>query len=133
MSGDGPMLTSSARVALVELSTERRLPEVRTRATRDQALIREWARRRGAEPATGENTQSGDGAAAIDVKDGDAGIRFNFPGFARFRPITWAEWFDNFELHDLTFVFEIDEDGKPLLSRWRLRPTPELSASVQLV
>ena len=25
---------------------------------------------------------------AVDVKDGDAGIRFNFPGFARFRPIS---------------------------------------------
>jgi hypothetical protein len=119
-------------VALVELSTEARLPDVRTRATRDQALIREWARRRGAEPATGENTGTG-ARPIVDVKDGDAGIRFNFPGFARFRPITWAEWFDNFERHDLTFVFEIDEDGKPLVSRWRIRPTSELSRSVQFV
>jgi hypothetical protein len=126
------MLTSRPRVALVELSTEGRLPDVRTRATRDRALIEEWARRRGAEPATGESTGSGH-RSTIEVKDGDAGIRFNFPGFARFRPITWAEWFDNFERHDLTFVFEIDEDGQPLVSRWRLRPTSELSASVQLV
>ena len=132
MSGDGPMLTSRARVALVDLSTEHRLPDVRTRATRDRALIQEWARRRGAEPATGESTTSG-GRSALDVKDGDAGIRFNFPGFARFRPISWAEWFENFERFDLTFVFEIDEDGQPLISRWRLRPTPELSGAVLLV
>ena len=132
MSGDGPMLTSRPRVALVDFSTEGRLPDVRTRATRDRALIKEWARRRGAEPATGENTGSGHGPV-IDVKDGDAGIRFNFPGFARFRPIAWTEWFDNFERHDLTFVFEIDEDGQPLLHRWRLRPTSELSDSVLFV
>jgi hypothetical protein len=132
MSGDGPMLTSRPRVALVDLSTEHRLPDVRTRATRDRALIEQWAKRRGAEPATGEGTSSG-GRAALEVKDGDAGIRFNFPGFARFRPISWAEWFDNFERFDLTFVFEIDEDGQPLISRWRLRPTAELTDSVVLV
>jgi hypothetical protein len=126
------MLTSRPRVAFVDLSTEHRLPDVRTRATRDRALIQEWARRRGAEPATGEGSPSGD-RRPLDVNDGDAGIRFNFPGFAPFRPISWTEWFDNFERFDLTFVFEIDEDGQPYLNRWRLRPTSELSGNVVLV
>jgi hypothetical protein len=40
------------------------------------------------------------------VNDGGAGIRFNFPGVQRFRPITWDEWFENFDAHDLCFVYE---------------------------
>jgi hypothetical protein len=77
---------------------------LRTRATRDRDEIRRWAAEHGAEPATGEATTSG--PSIIDVNDGGAGIRFNFPGFARFRPIGWEEWFENFFQHDLVFVFE---------------------------
>ena len=110
------------------------LPETkidRKLATRDKQLIREWAARHRAEPATGEATPSG--PATIHVNDGGAGIRFNFPAAAPYRPISWEEWFDNFERFDLTFVFEIDEDGQPYLNRWRLRPTSELSGNVVLV
>jgi len=131
MSLDGPMLTSRLRVALVDTSTEDRLPDVRTRATRDRALIRQWASRRAAEPATGEQTASG--GRSVDVQDGDAGIRFNFPGFARYRPITWDEWFDNFDRHGLTFVFERDEEGRPLPNRYRLLPTSTLADTATLV
>jgi hypothetical protein len=77
---------------------------VPTVATRDHEVIREWAKRCGAEPATGEATASG--PATVDVNDGGVGIRFNFPGVARFRPIPWAEWLDNFERHRLVFIFE---------------------------
>src|SRR4051794_36213476 len=72
-------------------------------ATRDHAVIREWARVFSAEPATGEATSSGP-ATALKVADGGAGLRFNFPGIGRFREITWAEWFEHFNRHDLTFV-----------------------------
>lgn len=75
-------------------------------ATRDKDLIRLWASRHRAEPATGEATPSG--PATIDVNDGGAGIRFNFPGAARFRPISWDEWFDNFDRFRLVFVYEED-------------------------
>lgn len=75
-------------------------------ATRDKELIRLWAARHGAEPATGEATPSG--PATIHVNDGGAGIRFNFPGAARFRPISWDEWFDNFDRHRLVFVYDED-------------------------
>ena len=44
--------------------------------------------------------------AGRDVNDMGAGIRFNFPGFAAFRPILWDEWFENFDRNDLLFVFE---------------------------
>jgi hypothetical protein len=83
-----------------ETKTDRRL------ATRDKDLIRLWAARHRAEPATGEATPSG--PATIDVNDGGAGIRFNFPAAARFRPISWDEWFDNFDRNRLVFVYEED-------------------------
>lgn len=72
--------------------------------TRDHDFIRQWAARQRAEPATGEATASG--PATVHVTDGGAGIRFNFPGAARFRPISWAEWFDHFDRHGLVFVCE---------------------------
>ena len=83
-----------------EFKTQRKL------ATRDKDLIRQWAERHRAEPATGEATASG--PATIDVNDGGAGIRFNFPAVARFRPISWDEWFENFDRHRLIFVYEED-------------------------
>ena len=75
-------------------------------ATREHEVIRRWAARHQAEPETGEATSSG--PATIHVNDGGAGIRFNFPGFARFRPITWDEWFSHFDECRLTFVYEAD-------------------------
>jgi hypothetical protein len=72
-------------------------------ATQDHDVIRQWADRLQAQPATGESSPSG--PATIDVRDGGAGIRFNFPGAARFRPISWSEWFEHFERHHLVFVY----------------------------
>ena len=74
--------------------------------TQDHDVIRRWAERHGAEPATGEATASG--PATITVNDGGAGIRFNFPALQRFRPIVWEEWFEHFDWHDLQFVYEED-------------------------
>jgi Protein of unknown function (DUF2934) len=79
-------------------------PGVRSTATRDHAEIRRWAAQHNADPATGEATASG--PEVLNVNDKGAGIRFNFPGFARLRPITWEEWFENFDRHDLLFVYE---------------------------
>ena len=77
---------------------------LRALATRDHDLITQWAARHKAEPATGEATSSG--PATVKVNDGGAGVRFNFPGAARFRPISWEEWFENFDAHNLTFIYE---------------------------
>jgi hypothetical protein len=79
-------------------------------ATKDQELIRRWATRHSAEPATGQATPSG--PATIHVNDGGAGIRFNFPGAAKFRPISWEEWFNHFERHSLVFVYEEDVEDR---------------------
>jgi hypothetical protein len=75
-------------------------------ATQDHDVIRRWAARHQAQPATGEATPSG--PATIQVNDGGAGIRFNFPGTGAFRPISWDEWFDHFDRHHLIFVYEED-------------------------
>jgi hypothetical protein len=93
-----------------------------TFATRDHDVIKQWAARRAAEPATGEST--GTGPATVDVNDGGAGIRFNFPGAARFRQIAWSEWFDNFDRHELMFVFD-EVEGHPPSHRFRLVKTSD--------
>jgi hypothetical protein len=94
-------------------------------ATRDHAVIREWARVFDAEPATGEESPSGP-ASSMKVADGGTGLRFNFPGIGRFRLISWTEWFDHFNRHDLTFVFENPGMRNPPSARYRLVRTEEL-------
>jgi hypothetical protein len=85
--------------------------------TRDHDRIRHWAEKRNAEPATGEATRSG--PATVKVNDGGAGIRFNFPGVSAFRPITWDEWFTNFDRHGCAFVYD-SETTEPLSNRYRI-------------
>ena len=85
--------------------------------TRDHDIIRDWATKRQAEPATGEATASG--PATVDVKDGGAGVRFNFPGTGAYRPIEWDEWFDNFDRHECAFVFDNDS-STAVSSRYRI-------------
>ncbi len=91
---------------------------IRALATKDHEIIQRWAERHRAEPATGEATASG--PATLSVTDGGAGIRFNFPGIARFRPIAWTEWFENFDQHELTFVFE-EEVADRAYEYWQAR------------
>ena len=98
-------------------------------ATEDHELIREWAARHDAEPATGEATESG--PATVDVRDGGAGIRFNFPAAARFRPITWDEWLRNFTQDHLMFVYQNDVPGQPPNSAYRLVPRQKLQRQLQ--
>ena len=90
-------------------------------ATDDEELIRDWATTRAAEPATGEATASG--PATVVVKDGDAGVRFNFPGAARFRAISWEEWFENFRQYNLLFVYQRDDAS----GTYRLIPKSRLA------
>ena len=97
-------------------------------ATRDHAVIREWASRVDAEPATGERTESGPATTRV-VNDGGSGLRFNFPGLATFRAISWTEWLDHFNRHDLTFVFENPRASAPPSARYRLVRTEDLGAN----
>ena len=87
-------------------------------STRDHLVIRQWAEQRQAEPATGEATRSG--PATVNVVDGGAGVRFNFPGYGPFRPISWEEWFENFDSNGLTFVYDNDSPGERPSPRYRI-------------
>ena len=118
MEHDPSLVPGGAPIVLVTADNEERHPELRVAATRDHALIQRWATQHHAEPATGERTSSGE--ATVDVNDGDAGIRFNFPAVGRFRPIAWEEWFENFERNELVFVYDREGSGRGLSYRYRL-------------
>ena len=119
------LLPDEEPVRRVDTSDAGKQPPGKALTTDNRELIREWAAKRAAQPATGEATQSG--PATVDVRDGGAGIRFNFPGAAQFRPISWEEWFDNFTRHDLMFVYESDVPGQTPSGRYRLVPREKLT------
>jgi hypothetical protein len=79
---------------------------IRAIATQDHAVIRQWAARHHAEPATQDEPTPG--TSTLRVSDGGTVVRFNFPAAARFRPVTWEEWFAHFDRLRLTFVHEED-------------------------
>ena len=118
------LLPNRHPVHRVDLRTEPQQQPGSVVATEDQALIRQWAGRHSAEPATGEATASG--PATVEVHDGGAGIRFNFPAAGRFRTITWDEWFQNFTKYNLMFVYETDVPGQTPDGRYQLVPKDQL-------
>ena len=61
------------------------------------------------------------------MSDGGSGLRFNFPGLNRFRTISWDEWFDHFNSHDLTFVYDNALLGPPPNARYRIVRTQDLA------
>jgi hypothetical protein len=77
MKAEGQLLPEQGRIPNLRADTPL-APSAHVVFTRDHDVIREWAVKRQAVPATGEATASG--PATVDVKDGGAGVRFNFPG-----------------------------------------------------
>ncbi|WP_285777269.1 hypothetical protein [Microtetraspora sp. NBRC 13810] len=73
--------------------------------TSEHDVIRKWAQRRRAEPATVPGTGH----------DGRPGLlRFDFPGYggAGLTHISWDRWFETFDERELRFVYqERREDG----------------------
>jgi hypothetical protein len=113
---EGPLLPEQNHIHEVRADTP--VEPGKVVSTRDHEVIRQWAQARRAEPATGEATASG--PATVDVKDGGAGIRFNFPGQGMFRPIEWEEWFQNFDRHECAFVFDQNTPGVAPSNRYRI-------------
>lgn len=114
------LLSDTSPIRRVDAETEGQQPPGSILATDDPRLIREWAAQHSAQPATGEATESG--PATVNVQDGGAGIRFNFPAAGIFRPISWDEWFQNFNQYDLLFVYERDAPGATPSGRYRIVP-----------
>ena len=117
MKFEGELLPELKSISEVRAAGEPGMPE-HVVSTRDHEVIRRWAQARQAEPATGEETQSG--PATVRVNDGGAGIRFNFPGMGPFRPISWEEWLQNFDKHLCAFVYETDAQGGKTSNRYRI-------------
>jgi hypothetical protein len=91
--------------------------------TRDPDVIRAWALERAAEPALGTGT-----ARAID---GGSHLRLEFPGMTQLEPLSWADWFREFEIHGLIFAFrERREDGR-LSQDYRIVMPDQLDAEGQ--
>ena len=67
------LLPDTTPIPRVDIHNAGQQPAGSIVATDDPELIRDWARRHSAEPATGEATASG--PATVNVQDGDAGIR----------------------------------------------------------
>jgi hypothetical protein len=111
MQNKGPLLPRQGRAADITMTSSEDTG-IETVATRDREVIRRWAERRGAEPATGEGV--------LDVNDGGAPIRFNFPAASRFRGLSWDEWFERFESDHFTFVYEERSIDGSLSNRYRI-------------
>ena len=118
------LLPDNGPIALIDTTTEGSHEDLRVVATQDHSLIQNWATTRRAEPATGEATESG--PRTITVNDQGTGIRFNFPGIGRFRPIDWDEWFRNFDAYSLVFVYERDRPHQSPSHRYRMLPIETL-------
>ena len=117
MSSKGQLFPDYPRIQTAESVDSAIRPSTQVVFTRDHEVIKRWAAERRAEPATGEKTSSG--PATVDVKDGGAGIRLNFPGVSAFRPISWEEWLANFDFHQCAFVYDNDT-SKPASNRYRI-------------
>lgn len=68
-------------------------------ATRSHEVIRAWAEKRGAKPATVPNSEH----------DGHVGVlRFDFPGYGGgdLQEISWEEWFEPFDERELVFLYQ---------------------------
>ena len=124
------LLPEEGPIALIDMATEERFADIPVVATQDHDLIRRWATRRHAEPATGEATESG--PSTVTVNDDGTGIRFNFPGIGRFRPIEWDEWFRHFDAYSLVFIYERDVHKRSLSSRYRMVPLDTLKRVADL-
>ena len=124
------LIPDAGPIALIDVATEHQLTDIPVVATQDHELIRQWAVRRHAEPATGEATESG--PSSTIVNDDGTGIRFNFPGVGRFRPIEWDEWFRHFDAYALVFVYERDVPNRSLSSRYRMVPFDTLKRVADL-
>ena len=123
MKAQGELLPEQSHIPGVRANTPLP-PSTQVVFTRDHDVIRQWAEKRQAVPATGEATVSG--PATVDVKDGGAGVRFNFPGTGSYRPISWDEWFGNFDTHECAFVFDNDL-ADPGSNRYRIVKAAEWS------
>ena len=77
-----------------------------TLATRNHAVIQQWAKAHGGVPAT---------VLTKKTTDRPRVLRIDFPGYSngRLHQISWKEWLNTFDKRDLVFLFqETTKDGQ---------------------
>ncbi len=75
-----------------------------TRTTTDHEEIRRWVEEHGGRPAVVRGTRDGDGSV----------LRIDFPGGAgedELEPVSWDEWFREFEEENLAFLYQDRKAG----------------------
>ncbi|WP_228000011.1 hypothetical protein [Nocardia australiensis] len=88
-------------------SLDERPERGRTLITTNHDVIRQWAEKRGAKPAT---TPGSEYNGVLGV------LRFDFPGYggAVLQPVDWDEWFATFDAQGLKFLYQEQwADGTP--------------------
>lgn len=78
----------------------------KTLATKNPDVIKSWAERREAAPATVPGTEHGDHLGVL---------RFDFPGYGgqELKHVDWDQWLNTFKSRNLTFIYQEEKsDGK---------------------
>ncbi|MGW4589713.1 Rho termination factor N-terminal domain-containing protein [Amycolatopsis thermoflava] len=111
--GDGGMRTGPDSSKSLRYAQEITSPDDdperpgRSLVTTDHDVIRQWAEKRKAHPATVPGTEHG----------GHLGVlRFDFPGYGGddLRHVEWDEWFATFDQRRLNFIYQEERsDGSP--------------------
>lgn len=75
-----------------------------TLITTSHEVIKQWAERRGAKPATVPGTEHGDHLGVLT---------FDFPGYGgeRLAEVSWDEWLDTFDSRNLRFIYQEHRSG----------------------
>jgi hypothetical protein len=76
------------------------------KATTDHDFIRNWVEERGGQPACVKGTGG---------KNDPGMIRIDFPGFSggdSLEPISWEEWFEQFDSNELALLYRDEVDGR---------------------
>ena len=68
------------------------------KTTTDHDEIRNWAEKRGGEPASVRGTESGGEEAGV--------LRISFDNDNGLEQISWDEWFEKFDEEDLEFLYQ---------------------------
>lgn len=99
----GPDSSKSLDYAQVVTSTDEDEERPgKTLATRMHDVIRDWAERRNAVPATVDGTEHGDHLGVLRFLFGGAGDGDN----DRLREVSWDEWFATFDERGLNFIYQ---------------------------
>lgn len=89
-----------------------------TLVTTDHDVIKEWARERGAVPATVPGTEHGDHLGVL---------RLDLPGYGgeSLTEVDWDQWLSTFDTRDLEFVYQEHQKSGAESNFFRLRPRPD--------